>query len=583
MPTTYITPTKLTLSSAGAWVDVDLSSLIPAGSTGVGLHVLNLLADTYLGVGFRKKGSTDNRIEPLYGEGHFWVPGVGVDANRVIQLYAEDTTKIEFWLVAAHDSDCVFFTNAPEVSPSGTTGWQDVDISSHTGSDTAIGIFAEQITIGGEYRYWGYRKKGSTDDRKNSCRRHSGGVCGVDGSEIFQIFRDNSSAKTYLLGYVKANMVFDTNAPEITPAASGVISDLDTLPSGATGGFIEFHQYGYKFLLRKKGSTENIYLPARRKGFAIVECDENGVIQGESENISWMRFYRIGYTIGGGGTVIDAAAADGIKTSDTPSRTAIYETVIVDGVKMSDSDQTLATLLAAIADGAKFSDSGQALATLLTAAADGVKLSDSGVASAIFSTQAVDGVKFSDSAIGQVVSIVLALASDGVKLSDTPASSAILQMIISDGAKFSDLPDVTALLNAGAADGVKLSDTTNWQQIVEALAADGVKLSDSGIATMKLLALLSDGVKLSDTGAASLVINVSVADGAKFSDAVQAVMILQAAVADGVKFSDLTSEVSTLPTGEVTVTFRIKSTSITFVLKGPKSTFDLKGPKTEIS
>jgi hypothetical protein len=46
-----------------------------------------------------------------------------------------------------------------------------------------------------------------------------------------------------------------------------------------------------------------------------------------------------------------------------------------------------------------------------------------------------------------------------------------------------------------------------------------------------------------------------------------------AAVSDGVAFSDTALEVSTLPTGEVQISFSVKGAQMTFTVKGPTINF----------
>ena len=83
MGITWITPINITPDTLDAWIDVDISAIVPAGTTGVLLHVLNT-GSTGKYWGCRNNGSTDNRapVKALAATSHLWA-SCGVDANRV--------------------------------------------------------------------------------------------------------------------------------------------------------------------------------------------------------------------------------------------------------------------------------------------------------------------------------------------------------------------------------------------------------------------------------------------------------------------------------------------------------------------
>ncbi|MEM0106528.1 MAG: hypothetical protein QXX81_08375 [Zestosphaera sp.] len=98
----FTNPVDITPSATG-WSTVDLSSYIPAGSTGVSLLFVNTSTSTNYKADARKTGSTDNHPSLTYGTviayNNFfrWVV-VGVDSQRRVDIYSESTAvRVYLW------------------------------------------------------------------------------------------------------------------------------------------------------------------------------------------------------------------------------------------------------------------------------------------------------------------------------------------------------------------------------------------------------------------------------------------------------------------------------------------------------
>lgn len=293
----FITPVEITPGATG-WQDADLSAYLSAGASGAILHFVNTTATAYA-VGWRKNGSADNRTQTIgytAGGTHFWCT-CGVDGNRILELNVGHITNVDVYLVGYFGSESVFFTNAIDKSIARDSTYHDVDISADTGSDTAIGAFLEVIATNGAFSV---RKNGSTDNFGYKQQyQHGGVVVGVDGSEIFEAMLVNSGDYIYLNGYMKSGAVFNTNATNMSLGSTGAWTDLSALPEGALGCFMEClpasgswadNLYG----LRKNGSVENIYANIGCHPYAIVECDENWIIEGKIASTD-VKFYLTGY------------------------------------------------------------------------------------------------------------------------------------------------------------------------------------------------------------------------------------------------------------------------------------------------
>ena len=302
MAITWITPSEITPGTANAWTDADVSGSVPSGATGVILHIhVTAIEET----GWRKNGSSDNRKPTNYTGSHFWC-ACGVDASRILELYVGSITTVNVYLVGYFTSDSVFFTNALDKSLAGVGSWLDIDISSDTGGDTAIGAIWEVIQTNYDLN-WGFRKNGSSDNRVLDTDRHGAAIIGVDGSEICEGQISSVNVDFFLTGYVKSNSTFNTNATDLSLGSTGSWIDLSALPAGATGGFIEVvtTSYSQNYGLRENGSAENIVAGAagEQHAWGLVEADGSRLIEGEisSNNVD---FFLVGYA----GTIISLPA-----------------------------------------------------------------------------------------------------------------------------------------------------------------------------------------------------------------------------------------------------------------------------------
>ncbi|GAI62390.1 unnamed protein product, partial [marine sediment metagenome] len=108
-------PTEITPSTPSSWEDVDVSSYVPSGATGVILHIVNNHLASGEHVGVRKNGSTDDRHSDFTPSAHFGA-AIGVDTNRVFEAYVESTTNIDIYLIGYTVSGVTFKTNADDKS-----------------------------------------------------------------------------------------------------------------------------------------------------------------------------------------------------------------------------------------------------------------------------------------------------------------------------------------------------------------------------------------------------------------------------------------------------------------------------------
>lgn len=282
MPSFLDAPVSITQPTKdGTWRDVDLSENVPAGATGVIIEVINGNASVDRDYGLRKNGSTDNRVSAVYRNGHVWAY-IGVDTDRVIEMnIPAASTDLTFDIHGYFGSEAVFFDNATDVS-TGLTGVQDIDISSNTGTDTAIGVIVEFESANNDIMY--VRKNGSANTYTRQFFEKMWYLVGVDGNEIFECRTyDTVNTAIYLVGYVTEGMTFDTSHTDVTPTGVGSYEDLATLDSGALGGFyyLETSSTSEIYGIRPDGSSRDIAKTGSyQKGCPLVKATSQ-VIEGK--------------------------------------------------------------------------------------------------------------------------------------------------------------------------------------------------------------------------------------------------------------------------------------------------------------
>ena len=185
----------------------------------------------------------------------------------------------------------------------------DVDISSDTGADTAIGaIFIVRKTADADVM-GGVRKNGSTDDFYHELDSHEAHVAlvGVDANEVAEMKIATTDVDLYLMGYVTSGAVFFTNAVDKSTATTGSYVDVDITgdigSDDATGALLEtfaidevYHSFG----VRRNGATDDIY-DTFEHAWPIVEIDSNDIFEQKIEDVD-RDLYLTGYTIASAGT-----------------------------------------------------------------------------------------------------------------------------------------------------------------------------------------------------------------------------------------------------------------------------------------
>ncbi|MGA2669952.1 MAG: DNRLRE domain-containing protein [Dehalococcoidia bacterium] len=301
---------RVTPATTGSWVDIDLSSYIPAEATMAILHVRNSGSAAYqYGLRTKDPAVTDSRYAQLDITTQCWAM-VKVGTNRNIQAWigTGGSSSIDIYITGYTLAGVTGLVNGVSFAP--TTGsWQTIDLSSYVPVGTKAAIF-EVHNSSATARGYGLRMYGSGDNRAASSRYKNQFtfIVGLDSSRRCEAYRINTSVGFYLLGYINFGVVMNLNATAMTLTADGYYHNLPAIGGNASFGFFEVNATtNVNYALRKKGDVNDYYHNAYFHPFAIVPCDANGLVEGKIASTA-VGFYLAGYAILAGLIIIPSPA-----------------------------------------------------------------------------------------------------------------------------------------------------------------------------------------------------------------------------------------------------------------------------------
>jgi len=180
-------------STLNSWQTVDLSTYCPSGTIGAIFYIAALGADG--AIGFRKKGSTDNRTQTAYG---IEVMGfvVGCDTSRQVDIYRSNTGQ-HMYLLGYITGGATFNTNASDISLSSTGAWYDL---SSLPSESGM-AFIEVVSSAG-YNF-GLRPNGSNENIVKKIGNHCFAIVPCDANGIIEGYIENLGVDFFLIGYTE--------------------------------------------------------------------------------------------------------------------------------------------------------------------------------------------------------------------------------------------------------------------------------------------------------------------------------------------------------------------------------------------
>ncbi|MCH8235390.1 MAG: hypothetical protein IIC29_04610 [Chloroflexi bacterium] len=257
-------------ATSETWVNVDLSSYVPAGTQGAVIEIVNThpssaLSGLVRGVDDTREYMPDASSQKVPGLSHRWQL-VKVDSNLEIQVYVENNTDLLVNLIGhTLGSDPGYYAVPPDITPGTTGSWTTIDVSSKV-TDRATGVVLMIDATANEKTY-GVRETGSAFSSTThtvSAQGNTMYVVGIDDDNKFDIYLQDSSIKVYLVASSDRSLVFYVDDVAITdPTLNSwqpIDADTYSVPDGASGLFLYVQNNTNQrndFGVRKVGSTDD--------------------------------------------------------------------------------------------------------------------------------------------------------------------------------------------------------------------------------------------------------------------------------------------------------------------------------------
>lgn len=209
----------------------------------------------------------------------------------------------------AGQSSAINYLPSPvDITPSIAGSWQDVDVSPYVplgATWVLVDFYNPTIT----QRDYGIRVNGSTDAALIRQKDQQLGwlMTGLDTGSVFEIYTEDTSVETYLLGYTMEGVTFFTNRIDKSPSSTNIFEDVDISADtgadtaiGAIFTVVVNPGSSEQFALRKKGSTDDRYTTMRAAtgNVGLIGVDVNEIAQ-IKVSASTVDLYLAGYVTEG--------------------------------------------------------------------------------------------------------------------------------------------------------------------------------------------------------------------------------------------------------------------------------------------
>lgn len=253
----------ISVTTAGSWQDIDLTTYVPSTAAGVIVDLINTDNSTHRAFVRGKEDTRDYMDGPqdgrLRNRTHRWQM-VKLDSNKTIQGYVNDTF-VKFKLLGyTTGDDPDYFAVPPDITPATTSAWTMVDVSSQVDAD-ATGIILLVYSESEQDRDYAIREVGSSDPKGNDLglRRYQSTmhVVGLNASKEFETWLEHSSLKLYLVAQTKDRFTYyvDNIAVADPPLDSWQTMDADdyAIPAAAGGLIMSVESDDYGIMTFRHG------------------------------------------------------------------------------------------------------------------------------------------------------------------------------------------------------------------------------------------------------------------------------------------------------------------------------------------
>jgi hypothetical protein len=294
--------TDISIGVAGSWEDVDVSSYVPSGATGVILEFTNEGAGIEgYDVRHPASASDDYGNLHLYSGNHAYAY-VGINSTFYFEMYI-GSTDIDCWIIGYTDQYVTFFDDYIDYALGTALAWTDIDLSAYVPVG-ATGVIMKIVNPVANYEV-GVRHPASTDNFHLDSRQFSFQMCGVNSSRMIEGYVENLGADHKLVAYTTEPITFNVNWVDISIVPVGAWTDIDVTAqtiAGATGVIVYDHLTTVNWResdIRENGSTNDQYADSQNYvgGANFMGCGlgTGEILEGQISNID-VDFYLVAWT-----------------------------------------------------------------------------------------------------------------------------------------------------------------------------------------------------------------------------------------------------------------------------------------------
>lgn len=215
---TSIEPQFFSPSSSGTWIQQDASKIVDDKAIAIVIQIVNRDVGTEAAVGCRINGDVVTTPSRMKRSSQVWSI-CGLDSLKLFEVYSSIHDYTDFWVMGYLDTKFEMLSQGINIFNSIFDSWQQYNI--HTYKPDAVAAIFNIGFVGTQSPWYGYRMRGSTDNRTQNSYQ-SWAIVGLDDSGYCEFYFKTwfgSSPLLYLVGYVLGGITKHQNALQIpTPS-----------------------------------------------------------------------------------------------------------------------------------------------------------------------------------------------------------------------------------------------------------------------------------------------------------------------------------------------------------------------------
>ena len=246
----FTNATDISLGSTGAWTDIDLSAIVPVGTTGVVVEVVNTNSGgAHTGILRSKEDDreymSNASFQQIDNGMHRWQV-VKLDSNRKLQGHIS-STNVDFKLIGyTIGGDPIYFADQPpDITPIALDKWSTVDVSNYVSADATGVILLVTSERNGKAKYR-IRTPGGTEQLKDNLNTYANTMyfVGLSPFRFFEARIKEDTTNIYLIAETKNSVAHYPLEIFTADPSTGSWQEIDAddygVPAAANGLILHY-------------------------------------------------------------------------------------------------------------------------------------------------------------------------------------------------------------------------------------------------------------------------------------------------------------------------------------------------------